>query len=225
MIAQKLEISGIPALLYGKESRKVYLYVHGKMGCKEEALPFAELACPAGYQVLAVDLPEHGERKGSSEKLLPWVAVPELEAVYSYAAERWKNVSLRATSIGAWFSMLALQAKPLLSALLLSPVVDMEDLITNMMQWANVSEAQLKEVGEVSTDFPVTWKLEKAKPVLETLPGWKCDIRGIKNYEELPENCRNYIEFVEKHIGYPITMVSNGPGRDDIIYRKSTLEK
>ena len=79
--------------------------------------------------------------------------------------------------------------------------------------------------GEVSTDFPVTWKLEKAKPVLETLPGWKCDIRGIKNYEELPENCRDYIEFVEKHIGYPITMVSNGPGRDDIIYRKSTLEK
>ena len=79
--------------------------------------------------------------------------------------------------------------------------------------------------GEVSTDFPVTWKLEKAKPVLETLPGWKCDIRGIKNYEELPENCRNYIEFVEKHIGYPITMVSNGPGRDELIYRKSTLEK
>ena len=117
MKTQKLEISGIPALLYGKESRKVYLYVHGKMGCKEEALPFAELACPAGYQVLAVDLPEHGERRGSSEKLLPWVAVPELEAVYSYAAERWKNVSLRATSIGAWFSMLALQAKPLRSAL------------------------------------------------------------------------------------------------------------
>ena len=73
--------------------------------------------------------------------------------------------------------------------------------------------------GEVSTDFPVTWKLEKAKPVLETLPGWKCDIRGIKNYEELPENCRNYIEFVEKEIGFPITMISNGPGRDDIIYR------
>lgn len=91
MKTQKLEISGIPALLYGKESRKVYLYVHGKMGCKEEALPFAELACPAGYQVLAVDLPEHGERRGSSEKLLPWVAVPELEAVYSYAAERWKE--------------------------------------------------------------------------------------------------------------------------------------
>lgn len=79
--------------------------------------------------------------------------------------------------------------------------------------------------GEVTTDFPVTWKLEKAKPVLKTLPGWKCDIRGIKNYEDLPENCRKYVEFVEEQIGYPITMVSNGPSRDDIIYRKSPLGK
>ena len=73
--------------------------------------------------------------------------------------------------------------------------------------------------GKVTTEFPVTNQLEKAKPVLEVLPGWKCDIRGIKKYEDLPENCRKYIEFVEEHIGYPITMVSNGPGRDDIIYR------
>ena len=73
--------------------------------------------------------------------------------------------------------------------------------------------------GKVTTEFPVTNQLEKAKPVLEVLPGWKCDIRGIKKYEDLPENCRKYIEFVEEHIGYPITMVSNGPGSDDIIYR------
>lgn len=73
--------------------------------------------------------------------------------------------------------------------------------------------------GKVTTDFPTTAILKKAKPVYEILPGWKSDIRGIKKYEELPENCRNYIEFVERHIGYPITMVSNGPGRDDIIYR------
>lgn len=79
--------------------------------------------------------------------------------------------------------------------------------------------------GEVTTDFPVTYKLEKAKPVLEKLPGWKCDIRGIKKYEDLPENCRRYVEFVEGQIGYPITMVSNGPGREDIIYRESSLQK
>ena len=73
--------------------------------------------------------------------------------------------------------------------------------------------------GKVTTDFPTTTLLEKAKPVYETLPGWKCDIRGIKKYEDLPENCRKYIEFVEEKIGFPITMISNGPGRDDIIYR------
>ena len=74
--------------------------------------------------------------------------------------------------------------------------------------------------GEVTTDFPVTCKLEKAKPVITKLPGWQCDIRGIRRYEELPENCRRYVEFIEEQIGYPITMVSNGPGRADIIYRK-----
>ncbi len=73
--------------------------------------------------------------------------------------------------------------------------------------------------GKVTTDFPTTGKLEKAKPVLKKLAGWKSDIRGIRAYEELPENCRRYIEFVEEQIGYPITMVSNGPGREDIIYR------
>ncbi len=79
--------------------------------------------------------------------------------------------------------------------------------------------------GEVTTEFPVTTRLEKAKPVLTVLKGWKSDIRGIREYDALPENCRRYIEFIEEQIGYPITMVSNGPGRDDIIYRKSPLQK
>lgn len=74
--------------------------------------------------------------------------------------------------------------------------------------------------GKVTTKFPVTRLLEKARPVYEVLPGWKCDIRGIRNYDELPENCRKYVEFIEEQIGFPITMVSNGPGRDDIIFRK-----
>ena len=73
--------------------------------------------------------------------------------------------------------------------------------------------------GEVTTDFPVTHLLDQAKPVLKKLPGWNCDIRGIRTYEELPKNCRKYIEFVEEQIGYPIRMISNGPGREDIIYR------
>ncbi len=74
--------------------------------------------------------------------------------------------------------------------------------------------------GVVTKDFPVTAKLKKAKPIYEYLDGWKCEIRGIKEYDKLPENCRKYIEFIEKELGVPVTMVSNGPGRDEIIYRK-----
>ena len=73
--------------------------------------------------------------------------------------------------------------------------------------------------GKETKEFPVTPVLEKAKPVLKVLPGWKCDIRGITKYEDLPENARNYIEFIEKEIGFPITIVSNGPKRSEIIYR------
>ncbi len=73
--------------------------------------------------------------------------------------------------------------------------------------------------GQITRDFPTTVKLNRAKPVYETLPGWKCDIRGLKKYEELPENCRRYIEFIERELNVPVTMVSNGPGRDDIIMR------
>jgi len=74
--------------------------------------------------------------------------------------------------------------------------------------------------GVITKDFPTTVKLKKAKPVYEVLPGWECDIKGIKMYEELPENCRKYIEFIEKELEVPVTLVSNGPGRDDVIRRK-----
>ena len=74
--------------------------------------------------------------------------------------------------------------------------------------------------GKITKDFPTTPDLERAKPVYKTLPGWKCEIRGIKKYEELPENCRKYVETIEEELGVPVTMVSNGPGRDDIIFRR-----
>lgn len=79
--------------------------------------------------------------------------------------------------------------------------------------------------GKVVKDFPTTVKLAKAKPVYTKLPGWKEEIRGITEYEKLPENCRKYIEFIEQELQVPITMVSNGPGRHEIIHRKSVLSK
>lgn len=73
--------------------------------------------------------------------------------------------------------------------------------------------------GKTIDYFPTTSELKRCKPILKKLPGWKCDIRGIRKYEDLPENARNYVEFVEKEIGVPIHMVSNGPSREDILYR------
>lgn len=209
MKTERFTLKNIPLLLIGEPSRKVYLYVHGKNGSKEEALDFAELACPAGYQVLAVDLPEHGERRGSSEKLLPWVVLPELQLIYQYAKVHWRSVSLRATSIGAWFSMLALQAKPLRSALLLSPVVDMEDLITNMMQWANVSEAQLKEEGEVSTDFDETLSWQYLCWVREHPYRWKAPTQVLYGAKDNLTS-RAVLEQFKQRTGAHLTIMEEG---------------
>lgn len=153
MKKQTMILAGIPAILYGSRSRNVYLYLHGKNGCKEEAERFAATACEAGWQVLAIDLPEHGARKNSPERLLPWVAVPEIEAVYARIKPVWAHIRLYGVSIGAWLAMQALQGDAPEQTLLVSPVVDMEALITNMMQYAHVTEEQLQRAGEIPTDL------------------------------------------------------------------------
>ena len=156
MKQQKLTIAGVPAILYGSRSRRVYLYIHGKNGCKEEAERFANTACACGWQVLAIDLPEHGARRNSPEKLVPWVVIPELQAVYARMQPVWPHIRLYGVSIGAWFAMQALQAEKLGKAMLVSPVVDMEALVTKMMQWAGVTEEQLQQAGNIPTSFGET---------------------------------------------------------------------
>lgn len=160
MREERFSIENIPAVVYGEVSDKCYLFVHGQSGCKEEGAAFAELACPAGHQVLAIDLPEHGERRGETVSFKPWTVVPELQTVYTYMKSRWVEISLRTNSIGAHFSMLALGGKKLCKALLVSPIVDMERLITDMMGRAGVSEHALHEKGEISTDFGQTLSWE-----------------------------------------------------------------
>lgn len=73
--------------------------------------------------------------------------------------------------------------------------------------------------GKVYKDFLTTDKLYNAKPVYETLPGWKSDIRGITDYNDLPKEAKDYVEFIEKELGVKISMVSNGPKRNEILYR------
>ena len=156
----RITVQKIPAVLYGDSSEKLFLYIHGKMGCKEEASRFAEIVCPKGYQVLSMDLPGHGERTGEMERFVPWEVVPELQSVYAYARQRWKRISLYANSIGAYFSLLAFREAKLEKSLFVSPILDMEKLIRDMMGWAGVTEEQLKETGEIPTTFGETlsWK-------------------------------------------------------------------
>ena len=156
----KTMLQHIPAVLYGDSGENLYLYIHGKMGCKEEAARLAEIVCPMGYQVLSVDLPGHGERTGERERFLPWEVVPELRMIYETARQRWKKIRLYANSIGVYFSLLAFREARLEKSLFVSPVLDMEKLIHDMMGWAGVTREQLREAGEIPTAFGETlsWK-------------------------------------------------------------------
>lgn len=160
MKEERLEIQGITAILYGNCSENLFLYIHGKMGCKEEAAHFAEIVCAKGYQVLSIDLPGHGERAGEMERFVPGEVVPELQAVYGFVRQRWKKISLYANSIGAYFSLLALREVRLEKSLFVSPILDMEKLICDMMGWAGVTQEQLQQAEEIPTAFGETlsWK-------------------------------------------------------------------
>jgi pimeloyl-ACP methyl ester carboxylesterase len=150
-----LSVQGVPAILLGDTSDKVYIFVHGQGGCKEEAENFAAIAAPCGWQVLAADLPEHGGRD-DGKRLLPWVVVPELQNVLQYAQGNWGRVSVRATSIGAWFSMLAYAGGSIEKCLFVSPVLDMEKLIEGMMRQSNVTAERLQREKEVPVGFGQT---------------------------------------------------------------------
>ena len=125
MTVIELNIGSTPALLIGEKSEKVFLFVHGLHGNKEEALAFAEVAVPKGYQVLGVELPL--ESKPSLGRFLPL-----LNEVCDYLYSNWKSVSVRANSIGSWFSLLALQNKKVDQALFVSPILDMKEFVDDL---------------------------------------------------------------------------------------------
>lgn len=155
MTERQWRLNGIPALLLGEPSRRVVLFLRGAGGNKEEARAFAQVVCPKGYQVLGIDLPGHGVRKGSEPGLYPWTAVPELKGAMAWLKEDDRQISIRANSIGAWLAMMAFSGEPA-ESLFVSPVLDMERLIRTMMTWAGVTEERLKAEGEIPTEFGET---------------------------------------------------------------------
>ncbi len=143
-------IGQMPVSLYGEHADKLCLFVHGLCGSAEDGLRFAKIAEARGWQVLAVNLPEHGGR-ADGVRLLPWTAVPELQAVLEFATARWTRVAVRATSIGAWLSLHAFIGAQLAFCMFNSPLLDMESMICGMMAQAGVTEPQLMAAGEIPT--------------------------------------------------------------------------
>ena len=148
MKTQKFMLGDIPAILWGEDSNRVYVHVHGKMSRKEYAESFAAIAETKGYQTLSFDLPEHGERT-DSKRCDVWDGVSDLRTISDYAFANWERVSLYACSIGAYFSLNAYNTMPFEKALFQSPIVDMEWLVKNMMLWSGVTEAELESKKEI----------------------------------------------------------------------------
>ncbi|MGG7177130.1 alpha/beta hydrolase [Clostridium paraputrificum] len=155
MFKNKFKISNIPTVLWGEKSEKLFIAVHGNMSNKEDTVIqiLAEEAVKKGYQVLSFDLPEHGERKSDSTPCKPEFCVNELSIIMNYAKEHWIEVSLFACSMGAYFSLLAYQRDIIKKALLLSPVVNMERIIDNMMTWFNVTTESLQKEEIIETNI------------------------------------------------------------------------
>lgn len=167
MQAQSLTIQQIPALLWGTPSDRVYLVVHGKSSCKEDAARFAAIAVGKGYQVLSFDLPEHGARAGQSRACTVQNGVEDLQKIMAYVRDRWSSVSLLATSLGAYFSLVAYRDVPFGQCLFVSPILDMQRLIKNMMRWFSVTPAQLQVQGEIPTPIGETLSWNYYRYVLD----------------------------------------------------------
>ncbi|HEX3011905.1 MAG TPA: alpha/beta hydrolase, partial [Syntrophomonadaceae bacterium] len=153
-----LMIEGIPAILWGEPSDKLFIAVHGNMSSKDDdaIVILAEEAIGKGYQVLSFDLPEHGDRKDENYACKVQNCVSDLTAIMGYTQTISGNISLFACSMGAYFSLLAYRDLPLEQCLFLSPVLNMERIINNMMKWFNVSEDKLKADQEVETPIGQT---------------------------------------------------------------------
>ncbi|MCM3291379.1 alpha/beta hydrolase [Paenibacillus sp. MER 180] len=158
MIKNNLKIENIPAILWGDKSDKLFVVVHGNMSNKadDSIIVFAEEATAAGYQVLSFDLPQHGDRKDEPYLCNVQNCVQDLNTIMTYAKSLSNHISLFACSMGAYFSLLAYSHEPLKQCLFLSPVVNMERIINNMMTWFNVSESRLKIEKEIATPIGQT---------------------------------------------------------------------
>lgn len=149
----------IPAILWGKQSEKLLIEVHGNLSNKEDTVisMMAQKAIEKGYQALSFDLPMHGERV-DEYACTPENCVNDLVSVYEYSKSLAPDIYLFACSMGAYFSLLAYHDFNIKQGLFLSPIVNMERIIRNMMEGFQVSEEKLKAENEIQ--LPIGQTLE-----------------------------------------------------------------
>lgn len=200
MKKERFMINHIPVVLWGEKSEKIYIAVHGNMSHKEDTVIeiLAEEAVKKGYQVLSFDLPKHGDRKNEDMPCKVQYCVKELAEVMEYVRVKWQKISLFACSMGAYFSLLTYKNEPVDRALFLSPVVDMQRIIENMMTWFKVTPERLEKEKTIDTPIGETlyWDYYcyvKEHPVdLWTIPtdvlyGVKdnlCEFPYVKNFAD-----------------------------------------
>ncbi len=158
---QAIKIGNIPAIIWGDPSGRAYIFVHGKMGSKDDAEGFAQIANDQGCQVISFDLPGHGDRSKDNFCCMAPDAVGDLLQISAFVTSGWKEASLYANSLGAYFSLLAYQNLPLKKCLFVSPILDMLRLTQNIMAHCGIDEKQLEEQREIPTVFGETlyWDL------------------------------------------------------------------
>lgn len=148
-----IKINNIPAVIWGEKSSKVFIAIHGNQSNKEDIVieMFAKIAICRGYQVISFDLPKHGDRRSENTLCKVQNCVPELLKIYDFVSKRYEEINLWACSLGAYFSLIAYQQSNFKQCLFLSPIVDMQRLIENMMNWFKVCEKDLKEQKVIET--------------------------------------------------------------------------
>lgn len=174
MKTERINIDGIPSIIWGEKSSKVFIAVHGNMSNKEDEVIkiLAEKVIGKGYQLLSFDLPEHGERKNDTTYLCKVQnCVKDLKQIIEYAKLNYTEINLWACSMGAYFSLVAYKNEEIKQCLFLSPVVNMKVIIDNMMLWSNTTEEELEEKQEIKTDFGQTlywdyYKYVKDNPII-----------------------------------------------------------
>ena len=208
MKIERIKIGSIPALVWGRESDKAYLHVHGKMSSKESAETFARIAEERGYQTVSFDLPGHGERTEEGERCDIWNGMRDLEAVGRYVFARWKEVSLFGCSLGAYFSLQTCAAWDIRRCLFQSPILDMEYLVGQMMAWFSISEERLAREREIETPIDLmTWdyyRYVKAHPTRKWTPPTSI-LFGAKDSLQSLE----VVESFAKRFGCALTVAEN----------------